>query len=138
MKFDIISFSIGLAVAIIISLMYTTFVAKKSFYEGSIFTDAMSIEDAQKLLNNETETMAINYQEKDQKGLVTEDVKKQYQDDLIKVTSDFNSFMTKKSFENVGQTEEFASPAPAPAPVPQDVAPPSPQTSTYEIEPYHG
>ena len=139
MKFDTFSFLIGLAVAIIIGMLYTTFVAKKSFYEGSIFSDAMSVEDARKLLDNETETMQINYQQKEKSGTITDDDKKKYQDGFIRVSTDFNSFMTKKSFENAVE-ESSASPAPqqesSASPAPPQEPSPSPQTSTYKIEPY--
>jgi|APGre2960657505_1045072.scaffolds.fasta_scaffold249428_2 hypothetical protein len=138
MKFDTFSFLIGLAVAIIIGMLYTTFVAKKSFYEGSMFSDGMSVEDARKLLDNETETMKIKYQQKEQSGTITDDDKKKYQDGFIRVSTDFNSFMTKKSFENA--VEESPSPAPpqepSASPAPPQEPSPSPQTSTYEIEPY--
>ena len=120
-------------------MLYTTFVAKKSFYEGSIFSDAMSVEDARKLLDNETETMQINYQQKEKSGTITDDDKKKYQDGFIRVSTDFNSFMTKKSFENAVE-ESSASPAPqqesSASPAPPQEPSPSPQTSTYKIEPY--
>jgi len=140
MKFDTLSFLLGLVVAIIISLLFV----KKSFYEGSLFTDAMTIEDAQKLMDNETETMKIQYQQKDQNGTATEEDKKKYQDDLIKLSTDFNTFMMKKSMETPAPSPA-PSPAPetqAPAPAPETQAPVAPtmtpQTSTYEIEPYAG
>jgi hypothetical protein len=81
--------------------------------------------------------MKIQYQQKEQNGAVSEEDKKKYQDDLIKVSTDFNAFMMKKSMEG-------SSPSPAPAPAPEvpvaapEAPSPAPQTSTYEIEPYHG
>jgi len=136
MKFDTLSFLFGIVVAVIIGLVYTAFFVKKSFYDSMLFSDAMSMEEAQKLLDSETETMKNQYQQKEQNGTVSEEDKKKYQDDLIKLSTDFSAFMNKKSI----QTAEAASPAPAPeAPSPVPEAPsPAPQTSTYEIEPYHG
>jgi len=126
MKFDTSSFLIGFVAAIIIVLCYTIFFSKKSFYESVVFTDDMSMEEAQKLLESETERMKNEYQQKEKDGTVSEEEKKKYQDDLIKLSTDFSSFMNKKSIK----VEETASPAPAP---PQETS----QTSTYQVEPYN-
>lgn len=131
MKFDTFSFFIGFVVAIILGVIYNTLFSKKSFYESVVFTDDMSMEEAQKLLESETEKMKLQYQELEKNGTVSEEEKKKYQEDLIKLSTDFSFFMNKKSI----LTNEAPSPAPE-APV-SEAPTPAPQTSTYEIEPYH-
>jgi hypothetical protein len=122
MKFDTFSFFIGFVVAVILGLIYNTLFPRKSFYDSIIFTDAMSMEEAKKLLDTETEKLQIQYQELEKNGAVSEEAKKKYQDDLVKISTDFAQFMNKKSI-----TSEEATPPPPPVP------PPSPPatTSTY-------
>lgn len=80
------------------------------------------MEEAKKLLDTETEKLQIQYQELEKNGAVSEEAKKKYQDDLVKISTDFAQFMNKKSI-----TSEEATPPPPPVP------PPSPPatTSTY-------
>lgn len=126
MAFKYTIFFIGILVGIILSLLFR----RVSLFEATIFDDKMTVDEAKKMHDDAVEKLSKEHEEKakdvsDPK--VAEQMAKELQDNLIKLSSDLNTFMTKKSFQ--AQPE-----APAAQAAPEA---PAAQTSTFKSESYY-
>ena len=138
MNIDAVSFILGALAVLLLGFM---FMARKSYFEQSPFQDTMSEADARQVMDNMTQDLRQKFEAKTSPS---EAEVKEFQDSLVKLTSDFSAYMTRKSFQAPAAPEApAATPAPvvmetqAPAPAPEMAAPPAPAVSTYEPEPYY-
>lgn len=125
MNIDAFSFILGVLAVLLIGFM---FMARKSYFEQSPFQDTMSEAEARQLMDNMTQDLKQKFETKTSPS---EAEVKEFQDSLVKLTSDFSAFMTRKSFQAPAVMETQA-----PAPAPEMAAPPAPAVSMYEPEPY--
>ena len=134
MNIDAFSFILGVIAVLLLGFM---FMARKSYFEQSPFQDTMSEADARQLMDNMTQDLKQKFETKTSPS---EAEFEEFQDSLVKLTSDFSAFMTRKSFQAPAVMETQA-PAvmetQAPAPAPEMAAPPAPAVSMYEPEPYY-
>ena len=132
MNIDAVSFILGALAVLLLGFM---FMARKSYFEQSPFQDTMSEADARQVMDNMTQDLRQKFEAKTSPS---EAEVKEFQDSLVKLTSDFSAYMTRKSFQ-----APAATPAPVvmetqtPAPAPEMAAPMAPAVSMYEPEPYY-
>ena len=117
MAFEYTVFLIGILVGIILTLLFR----RMSSFESPMFDDKLTVEEAKKMHDDAVEKLSKEHEEKakdvsDPK--VAEQMAKELQDNLIKLSSDLNTFMTKKSFQAAPEA-------------------PAAQTSTFKSESYY-
>ena len=136
MNIDAFSFILGALAVIFLGFM---FMARKSYFDQSPFQDTMSEAEARQVMENMTQDMKQKFETKTSPS---EAEVKEFQDSLVKLTSDFSAFMTRKSFQAPAPSPEvMEAQAPAPevvmqAPAPAQAPAQAPAVSMYEPEPY--
>jgi hypothetical protein len=137
MNIDAFSFILGALAVILLGFM---FMARKSYFDQSPFQDTMSEVEARQVMDNMTQDLKQKFETKTSPS---EAEVKEFQDSLVKLTSDFSAFMTRKSFQAPAPEVVMQAPAPspevvmqAPAPSPEMAAPMAPAVSMYEPQPY--
>lgn len=126
MKIDAFSFILGALAVLILGFIL---MARKSYFDQSSFPDTLSEADGRQVMENLTQELKQKFEAKTSPS---EAEVKEFQDSLVKLTSDFSAFMAKKAIQTPAAPEPPAAQAAPAAPE----TPAAPQTSTFEPEPY--
>jgi hypothetical protein len=148
MKLDARSFLVGIVFAVAMYLLFGLLRRRTSFYDGININENMTYDEARNLRNTELRRLMDEHAKNMETVQNVEQGDKfvaDHSDAVAKLEAQLAIFEMKKSQKSPApsnaqeappvEESAFASPAASPAP---ETPSPAPQTSTYEIEPYHG